>query len=268
MAVAVTGRNSLSRGFECSFLELDAIGDALRVDVRPFPFRFPVHGELVEERIRLLRQAHDSLVAKGLIDGARFAPDVEDLLTLFAHGDVAIAVVGSSDGEGLCARAVSNGRAAVLATLRGETIRFRQVPAPSLVRTVLGLLPTSRPGPGRSVTIAVDEERPQPVSGDDFGGHRYMRAVRPPLSSAGAQLAIANDIMRRPRLGSGYVTVTSRGRRGRESEPVTMSWLDTDAGRYAVIPTVSHDGRLHVTYTPADQSRLTQTLTRLVELMT
>lgn len=261
----------MSRGFECSLLELDAIGDALRVDVRPFPFQFPVHGEFVEERVRLLRAAHGTLVAKGLIEGPRFAPRVEDLLTLFAHGDIAIVAVGSSDGDGVCARAVSNGRAAVLATQHGETVRFTPVTPPSLVRAVLGLLPTSRPGPGRSVTITVDDQPPpsgRHRADDDFTGRRYLQAVRPAASSAGAQLAIATDIMRRPRTGSGYFTVTARGRNGRDGEPLTMSWLDTDAGRYAVIPSVGHDGRLHVTYTPADQARLDQSLSRLVQLMT
>ena len=32
-------------------MELDAIGDALQLDVRPFPFQFPVHGELIDERL-------------------------------------------------------------------------------------------------------------------------------------------------------------------------------------------------------------------------
>src|SRR5215469_8335668 len=98
----------MARGFECTFLELDAIGDALRLDVRPFPFQFPVHGELVDERIRLLQQVHGTLTAKGLVEGRRFAPDLEDLVGLFARGTLAIAVVGSSDGEGLCARAVTD----------------------------------------------------------------------------------------------------------------------------------------------------------------
>jgi hypothetical protein len=258
-------------GFECTFVELDAIGDALRLDVRPFPFQFPVHGELVDERIRLINAVHDSLTAKGLIEGRRFAPELEDLVGLFAGGRVAVAVVGSTDGEGLCARAVTDGRSGVLAVRHGEGIAFESVTPPSLVRAVLGLLPALRPGPGRSVTVTEDE----PVSAgrhrapdEDFAQRRYLQAVRPPMDSARLQRVAAEEIMRRPRLGSGYVTVTGRSRNGRESDPATMSWLDTDAGRYAVLPTVGPDGRLHVTYSPADQARLDQSLSRLVEQMT
>ncbi|HEX5494567.1 MAG TPA: ESX secretion-associated protein EspG [Mycobacteriales bacterium] len=252
-------------------MELDASGDALRLDVRPFPFQFPVHGELVEERIRLIQAVHDTLTAKGLIEGRRFAPELEDLVGLFAGGRVAVAVVGNVDGAGLCARAVTDGRSAVLAVECGQAISFESVTPPSMVRSVLGLLPVLRPGPGRSVTVTVDE----PVSvgrhrtpEEDLSDRRYLQPVRPKMDSTRVQEAIVDEIMRRPRVGSGYMTVTARSRNGRESEPVTMSWLDTDAGRYAVLPSVGPDGRLHVTYTPADQSRLDQSLSRLVELMT
>ena len=254
----------MARGFECSYLELDVIGDALQIDVRPFPFQFPVHGEMVDERIRLIEAAHRTLTAKGLIEGRRFAPEVDDLLATFAQGDIAIALVGSIDGEGLCAMAVSDGRYAVLAQEHGQSIRFDPVTPPALVRSITNLLPAVRPGPGRSVTIAVDEP-PVRRREEDYEGRRYMEPMRP---TASVQSNIANDIMRRPRSGSGYFTVTMRGRNGREGEPLTMSWLDTDAGRYAVIPSVGPDGRLHVPYTPADLPRLEQTLARLVQVMT
>jgi hypothetical protein len=289
----------VARGFECTFEELDAIGDALHLDVRPFPFQFPVHGELVDERIRLIQEAHATLTAKGLIEGRRFSMDLEDLVEVFARGSLAIAVVGTVDGEGVCARAVSDGRFGVLARSRGDGVRFDPVAPPSLVRSVLGLLPAARPGPGRSATITVDSVMSgsaatgspasgPPVSGssasgsrardfrvgdprareEDFAGRRYLQAVRPQLDSSGMQRVIAEEIMKRPRVGSGYFTVTARGRHGREGEPLTLSWLDTDAGRYAVIPSTGPDGRLHVTYTPVDLARLHQGLTRLVEMMT
>jgi hypothetical protein len=254
-------------------VELDAIGDALRLDVRPFPFQFPVHGELVDERIRVIQDAHATLTAKGLIEGRRFSMDLEDLVEVFARGSPAIAMVGTVDGEAVCARAVSNGRFGVLARARDDGVRFDPVAPTSLVRSVLGLLPAARPGPGRSATITVDAARADARRDlrrpdEDFAGRRYLQAVRPPLDSAGAQRVVAEEIMKRPRVGSGYFTVTSRGRHGRESEPLTLSWLDTEAGRYAVIPSTGRDGRQHVTYTPADLARLDQSLTRLVELTT
>jgi ESX secretion-associated protein EspG len=258
----------VTRGFECTFLELDVIGDALELDLRLFPFQFPVHGEFVAERVRLLEAAHGTLTAKGLIEGPRFAPDVEDLLGLFARGTVAVAVLGSADGEGICARAVADQRFGVVAVQHGQAITFDPVTPASLVRATLALLPPMRPGPGSSVMVTAD----QPVAAgrhrvreDDMSEHQYLQSGRSGQASSGSrQAAVVDEIMRRPRLGSGYLTVTSRNRNGRESEPLTMSWLDTDAGRYAVLPSLGPDGRTHITYTPADLARLDQALTHLV----
>jgi len=40
------------------------------------------------------------------------------------------------------------------------------------------------------------------------------------------------------------------------------------SGRYVVIPTTAADGRTHITYTPADQARLEQSLSHLVHALT
>jgi hypothetical protein len=102
---------------------------------------------------------------------------------------------------------------------------------------------------------------------EDFAQRQYLQSGRSGGSGA-TQRAVVDEIMRRPRLGSGYLTVTTRNRNGRESEPTTMTWLDTDAGRYAVLPTIGPDGRTHITYTPADQARLDQALSYLVDQAT
>jgi hypothetical protein len=273
-------RARVVRGFDCTLLELDVIGDALELDLRRFPFQFPVHGDVVADRLRLIDAAHETLTGKGLIEGRRFTPDLEDLLGLFARGTLSVAVVGtvdsgpdstqdgSADAAGLCARAVTDGRSGVLAVQHGQFIAFDPVTPASLVRSVVALLPPMRPGPGRSATITVD----QPVSAgrhrrdEDLSHRRYLEAVRPSANSAVSQQGVVAGIMRRERLGSGYVTVTARDRHGHDGEPLTMSWLDTDLGRYAVLPTIGPDGRHHVTYSPADLGRFEHTLARLVEL--
>jgi hypothetical protein len=260
----------VARGFECTFLELDVIGEALQLDVRPFPFEFPVHGDLIEDRVRLIQAAERTLAAKGLVEGPRFADGVEDTLGVFARGRLAIAMLGTVDGESRCARAVTDDRTAVLAVQQGQRIHFDPITPASVVRAILNLLPPARPGAGRSVTITTDPpapQRPRPQE-DDFTGRHYLEAPRVPGDSAGVQRAMIDEIMRRPRTGSGYFAVTVRGRNARETKPVTMNWLDTDSGRYVVIPTTAADGRTHITYTPADQARLEQSLSHLVHTLT
>lgn len=46
-----------------------------------------------------------------------------------------------------------------------------------------------------------------------------------------------------------------------------MNWLDTQAGRYAVLNSTDPDGRLQATYTPADLARLDRHLTHVVRSM-
>lgn len=260
----------MAGGFECTFLELDVIGDALQLEVRPFPFEFPVHGDLIEDRVRLVRAAERTLVAKGLINGPRLADDVEDTLGVFARGRLAIAVLGTVDGEPRFARAVTDDRTGVLAVQQGQAIRFDPITPPSMVRAVLSLLPPARPGPGRSVTMTTEPPAGsrRPKQEDDLTAQRYLQTSGVPGDSAGVQRAMIDEIMRRPRTGSGYFAVTVRGRNARESTPLTMNWLDTDSGRYVVIPTTAADGRTHITYTPADQVRLEQSLSHLVRELT
>jgi hypothetical protein len=118
------------------------------------------------------------------------------------------------------------------------------------------------------VTITAEPATPtRPRRTDDFDDRSLLQPANRGLSS-GAQRAVVDEIMRRPRIGSGYFAVTVRGRNTREAKPATMNWLDTDSGRYVVIPTTAQDGRTHITYTPADQARLEQSLTHLVRTMT
>jgi len=256
-------------GFDCTFLELDVIGEALGIDVRPFPFEFPVHGDLIEDRIRLIQAAERSLTSRGLVNGVRFAPGIEETLAVFARGRLAVAVLGTVDGAPCAARAVTDDRVAIVATQHGQMIHFDTVTPASMIRAVLALLPPARPGPGRSVTITTDAPAARHRARDeDLTSENYLRSARSSGESAGVQRAMIDDIMRRPRVGSGYFAATVRGRNNRESTPLTMNWLDTDSGRYVVVPTTGPDGRTHITYAPADQARLEQSLTHIVRSLT
>lgn len=255
----------MSAGFECSVLELDVIGQALEVDVRPFPFDIPVHGEWVEDRARFIEEAARGLIAKGLSTETALTPELRSQVGLFAGGRWSIAMLGTAGERQYCARAVSDGRDAVLAQRHGDTVRFDPVEPDSLVNAVVRLLPPMRPGSGGSLTIAFPEDRPAPArrTVDDDFGQGFLERVRPVQDSAGAQLASAQAILRRTRLGEGYFVITERGRGGREGEPITVNWLDTDGGRYAIVPSTGGDGRRYATYAPADLPRLAQHLTRL-----
>lgn len=203
-------------------MELDLIGAALGVDVRPFPFEIPIPPD------RLPPAASPS-------------PELLRLVRTFGRGRIAVVLLGSSRRRSYRVRGVIGTPTAVVAVQRGEVVRFTAARPESLVRQVVGQLPPMRPGPGGSITIRPAEPT-----------ESYLEAVCSPRSQA-------DHILSRPRLGSGYVTVTASGH-----EPLTVSWLDTDAGRYAAIP----DDRSYVTYTPADVRKLEQIVSRFVSRLT
>lgn len=246
----------------CSFTELDVLGEALGIDVRRFPFTIGHHGATRAERTRLVERVHRELTARGLVRGGDPVPELAEAVTLFARGPVAVALVGGAGGVRSVGLAVADERAGVVAVGRGESVAFRRCRPEAVVRGLVGLLPAMRPGPGASVTVG------EPVAGrreEDFSEFTFTSQVRAaPVPSATGQRAAAEEILRRPRLGAGYFTATRRGRDGREAELGAVGYLDTDAGRYAVLSDTDRDGRVVVTYAPADQAVLDRQLTRLV----
>ncbi|HEX3788241.1 MAG TPA: ESX secretion-associated protein EspG [Pseudonocardiaceae bacterium] len=255
------------RETELSLLELDLIGEALGLDVRPFPFEFPSHGDLLEDRARLAEVVHGTLGGKGLIEGARFVPELERQIRAFARGRVSVVLVGTAGSRSLLARMSGDDRFAVLAEQRSQMMRFESVNPDNPVRAIVGLVPPMKPASGRSLTIT----RPAPVTTrprhrrddeDEVFNQGVLQPVRTVQGPSAASQSAVAEIMRRPRMGSGYFTVSVRQRNGREGEPLTVSWLDTDAGRYVAIPDARPDGSLDVTYTPGDLQLLDQIVNR------
>ncbi|RAS59226.1 ESAT-6 protein secretion system EspG family protein [Lentzea atacamensis] len=249
----------------CSFVELDVLGVALRLDVRQFPFSIPHFAVEAEERLRLGQAAQDELIARRLIRRDDFAPELVQTLNVYARGRVAIAMRGVADQEQHLALAVIDDHAGVLAVQEGEALRFELAQPDSVIRRLVGLLPPLSPGPGTSVTVTA---KPPPTArrrvDEDFSEFTFTSTVRAAGHSPAAQRAAAEDILRQPRLGGGDFLVTARSRNSRQSTPITMNWLDTQAGRYAVLNSTDCDGRLQATYTPADLAALDRHLTNLV----
>jgi hypothetical protein len=218
----------------------------------------------VEDRARCVREVERALIARELVQHGELTAEVSESIGLFAAGRWSVAMLGTAGEREFCVRAGSDGRRAVLAVQRGEQVRFRPVTAPSLLRTTVGLLPPLRPGPGGSVTVPKADLIPvASVSGrDEFTPDSFMQRVGQGAGRGGKQLAIMESILRRPRTGAGYFVASARSRNGREGQPVTLTWLDTDVGRYAV---VVDDG--YVTCGPADRSRIEQHLARLMAVL-
>jgi hypothetical protein len=125
---------------ECTFTELDAVGEALGLTLRRFPLTFPYYGNGID-RTALRAQVGASLAARGLLRDNRFAPELRDTLTLFATGEPAIGLFGTAGDEQLAALGVFGLEHGLVATPRDEGIRFELMPHHEVVPTLVGLLP-------------------------------------------------------------------------------------------------------------------------------
>ncbi|GAA1357065.1 ESX secretion-associated protein EspG [Saccharothrix algeriensis] len=239
----------------CSFAELDALGEALRLDVRRFPFTIGHHGATREQRVAVVAAAHRDLAARGLVRGGGFAPELVEALRLLAGGRTAVALVGRAGHSRSAALAVTDGRSGLLAVQRGESIALLPRRPDAVVRSLVDLLPPARPGPGSSVTVWDSTVTARPVE-EDFSEFRFTTRLKP---AARSSRAAVEEILRRPRLAAGYFAATSGG-----TALGALNYLDTDAGRYAVIPGSDRGGLLSATYTPADQAALARHVARLL----
>jgi hypothetical protein len=138
----------------CSFAALDVLGEALRVNLRRFPFAIPHHGTTREDRIRLVEAVHRDLVGRGLVRDGEFTPELVETLHVFARGHLVIALVGAAGDAQPAALAVTDDRAGVVAEQQDNAIVFRRCQPDAIVPRLMRLLPPMRPGPGVSVTVA------------------------------------------------------------------------------------------------------------------
>lgn len=249
--------------FTLSFAAVDVLSQGLGVDCRVFPFQFPAVGEFTEDRVRILRAVRDDLEQRGLADSDGPNPRIVDALRLMSRYQVAVAVLGRVGGRDLYARAAADGDRAVLAMREGNNLTCTFVQPESLARTVTGLLPATKAGPGQSVTITA-RAAPQTLTEDRQEESLFARQVQPTRSASEMQLAAAADLLRRPRRGCGYVIVSGRDRRGTEVQAPSLNWIDTDAGRYLARADHHGDGPTGSTFFPADHARLTHQVNELL----
>jgi len=125
---------------ECTFTELDAVGEALGLTLRRFPLTFPYYGNGID-RTALRAQVGASLAARGLLCDNRFAPELRDTLTLFATGEPAVGLFGTTGDEQLAGLGVFGREHGLVATPHDEGIRFVPLPHAEIVPTLVGLLP-------------------------------------------------------------------------------------------------------------------------------
>jgi hypothetical protein len=252
--------------FTLSLAAIDLLWEQLRLGTPVRIFEVPSVGATQQDRDRLRQIVFEDLTSRNLAYRGRLEPEVEEALVTLGRFQHAIDVVAIlDDKERLLARVASNGRTAVLARLRDQTITFDTYRAEGMLAEAVRLIGDERPGPGRSVTFPeadpeADRKAAMQRRRQDEGFRGVFEQVRP--QPGGYELArrAAQTMWDRPRKRIGMFTVYGRDRNGRELMTPVLSWFDTDDGRYFGHSRPGPDGQQWTTYSPADSARITQQL--------
>jgi hypothetical protein len=252
--------------FTLSLAAIDLLWEQLRLGTPVRIFEVPSVGATMQDRDRLRQIVFEDLTSRNLAYRGRLEPEVEEALVTLSRFQQAIDVVALlEDKKRLLARVASNGRTAILARLRDQTITFDTYRAESMLHEAVLLIGDERPGPGRSVTFPeanpeADRKAAMQQRRQDEGFRGVFEPVRPQQGGYELERRAAQTMWERPRKRIGMFTVYGRDRAGREVMTPVLSWFDTDEGRYFGHSRPGPDGQQWTTYSPADTSRITQQL--------
>lgn len=245
-----------------SHLEFDFIWEHLGLGETPYPLDVRSFGESMEERVVLREQVRDSLRAKGLHDGERLSPPLEELLTLSVRGS--FSVDGQlSVGEYVRVLASSYRTEGVLVAQTDEEVRVVPVRHGKVVPAVLSLVPDEKPGPGGAARLprqAFDDAIDEYQRSGYMGLERMLTGAR----VTGRDLRTVITLVESARHGGGQLAANSTDTVGRRARTPVVNWFDTSAGRYLAHVEVARDRVEWLTITPADTSRIEQRLTNLI----
>lgn len=236
--------------FDLSVTELDVVWRAAGFGALPLILDVPSPGATHAERAELEHQVWTGLMARGLADdpGQAHARLADRLETIAKCGkSLQLRVFGADAVRAILA---TRGHHNVLGVL-GERFHLSAVPATGRAATLVSLLPEVAAGRGHSVSV--DTAVFAAAAADPATTHDALRRNGLSTDDARTLLAMTTGTVRISQL----VSERHHGGRAR-SQPVSV--LDTAAGRYRVIRTVTDAGD-HLTVTPASAAALASALT-------
>ncbi|MPZ80544.1 MAG: hypothetical protein GEV28_09165 [Actinophytocola sp.] len=257
----------MARSFSLSLAAADIVAQLLGVNIRLFPFDIPSVGQLQQDRTRIARAVFADLARRGLVRHGDLDPELGLALRTLSDHVITVAVMGTVETHReIYARASASGDTGVLAVKEAQSLRLELIRPTALALSLVGLLPRAQAGPGQSVTISRQVPAPGRHRRADDDERELFTRVQPTQGASAQQLRIAESYLSRPRTGTGFFAVSGRDRMGREVRAGGLTWLDTDAGRYLTLSRpADEEGTVRSTFSPADNSRLTQQLGEMIE---
>lgn len=215
---------------QLSLPAFEVLWEDLRAGSIPYPFDISQHGETLDERARIKAAVRADLERRNLARRGRPEPDLEDALNLLARPElrvIAICMPDMNQQKLVRASVVARGGYAVLAVQEDTGITLNLVQANEIATSLANAMPPGRPGPGKPVTVPAQAFEDQPPQQEGF-----RQAVR---TTENDDVRLAKQMLTGPAIGNGHFLVQmGQGRTKRDFPPVT--WIDTQAGRYANVP--------------------------------
>ncbi|MFC0439119.1 ESX secretion-associated protein EspG [Kutzneria buriramensis] len=244
-----------------SELEFDVLWEHLRLPEMPLAIKVASPGKTHVEREDITRTVWDSLADRGLVGGSRgIDEDLVDLLGLLDQPDCELDARLWLDG-GVRALVAAKGSDAVLARLADGCLTLTPVEVSSLPRAALSLLPELPAGPGYSITVPsadLDAAAAEAETADELGWILRDHGVSP--DEADELAAMVGNVRRRGQFGA-----AARDQWGRRHRPDrVIGFFDTPRGRYVQIRRAKPGGVAWSTVAPADDRRLDQHITALL----
>ena len=222
-----------------SLAAVDILWEDLGLGAVPTPFEIRSVGTTMDERAAIRRDVWLDLTERGLARRGRLEPEIEDRLAVLVRYNSAIGAFGVLDDEQvLRARVSGNGQFAVLAVQSPKKMHIEVVRSHRLIASILGLLPATKPFPGRLVTVPDQDPIP-----DDEQARRMLASKRE---------------------RAGYFTAYGLGPRGRAVQSPELAWTDTVQGRFISRSRTSGSGEQFTTHEPATHAIMVRGLRELL----
>lgn len=253
---------SLPSSVVLSALEFDVLWADQRFPRRHVALDVPSPGVTTAERAKLVRQAWDSLEAKGLAERGRAVPELADRLSLLANPERAVDAWVWTD-RAIRGLAVAAGRQAQLGVVDREEVWLIPSLDTSFVESAISMAGDTGGGYGRSISVPLDALRAaeQRAAGDVRGLITQLEREGVPLAEAQLLATMFEDMSLRGQFGAQRL---SRDGRLRRADRV-VAIHDTPRGRYLFTTRPSADGRSWATVSPADNARVAASVWELLD---
>ena len=254
--------------YRLSRLEFDLCWERLGLGEFPTILAINSHGDLLDERRALHREAWNSLEDKGYTDRGELDGALAGWLRMLARPEREVDARLRLDPSGPRVRALAAGvgRYAVLAVLTADELTLREIDASALARSVVTLLPEHATPRARSVSLPAEVlDHAAARAGESSNRMENLLVdARIPRPDAHLVASVLGTVVRMGQFGAACRERRHGGLGPRRRGPYAVSFYDTPDGRWQFTRRASGDGREWSTLAPADHGRLIHAVTELL----